>query len=232
MLNMKYRISKLICFCLVGLLAGCGLIDMEFDSETQELVSMHFTYDTVYVMKGDTFFLAPYIQPDTLSNTTIYMYSNDDRVVGVRNDTIYAADEGTTTLVAVSVSHALSDTCTVVVMPRWGDFDGRGFVNDMVVYSHILVTGYAPGSRMIFAAFHDDEIRGLGEAMNDDRTLYRFRVWSNEFYVSGDNPGHEEITFRAYSPRTLQVQTSPSLVIPFDGETHGSPSRPTELTFK
>ena len=229
---MKYRISKLICFCLVGMLASCGLIDMEFDSETQELVSMHFNYDTVYVMKGDTFFLAPYIYPDTLSNTTIYLYSNDDQVVGVRSDTIYAVEEGETTMVAVSVSPALADTCTVIVMPRWEEPDNRSFINDMVVYTHILVTGYPPGSRMIFGAFHDDEIRGVGVPLNADRTLYRFRVWSNEFYVSGDQPGNEEITFRAYNPRTLQMQTTNSLVIPFDGETHGSPSNPTDLIFK
>ncbi|MCR4922023.1 MAG: hypothetical protein K5945_10045 [Bacteroidaceae bacterium] len=231
---MKYRLSKLICFCLVGMLTGCGLIDMEFDPITQQIISMQFNYDTVYVMKGDTFFLAPYIYPDTVSNTTMYMKSFDEQVVGVQNDTIFAAEEGTTQVVAVSVSHGLADTCTVIVLSRWDDIleRKREFSNDMVVYAHILVDGFAPGSKMIFGAFCDDEVRGLAEPMKDDRSLYRFRIWSDEFHVSGDDPGTEEITFRGYNPRTLQMTTTNSLKIRFDGESHGTPSKPLELTFK
>lgn len=230
---MKYRLSKLMCFCLVGLLTSCGLIDMEFDPVTQQIISMKFNYDTVYVMKGDTFFLAPYIYPDTVSNTTMYMYSFNKQIVGVQNDTIFAAEEGETGVVAVSVSHALSDTCHVIVLPRWEEPREHKYLNDMVVYAHILSGGMAPGSKMLFGAFCGDEPRGLAVPMTDDRSLYRFRVWSNEFYVSGDNPGHEEITFRAYNPRTLQMQeTAVPFSIMFDGETHGTPSEPIELRFK
>jgi hypothetical protein len=205
---------------------------MEFDNDTQQIISMHFNYDTVYVMKGDTFFLAPYIYPDSVSNTTMYMASADENVVGVQNDTIYAAGVGETLIIAISVSHSISDTCTVIVMPRWEEPDDHQFINDMVVYTHILVTGYAPGSKMVFGAFCNDEIRGMGYPMNEERTLYRFRVWSDEFYVSDGDPGSEKITFRAYNPRTLQMQKSNSLNIPFDGQTHGTPSSPLELVFK
>ena len=229
---MKYRLSKLICFCLVGMMASCGLIDMEFDPITQQVISMQFNYDTVYVMKGDTFFLAPYIYPDTVSNATLYMYSANDEVVGVQNDTIFAADEGETMVVAVSVSHAISDSCVVVVMPRWDDVMDHQYVNDMVVYARILSGGLAPASKMLFSAFSDGEPRGLAVPMNEERTLYRFRIWSDDFYVSGDSPG-EEITFRAYNPRTLQVQeTMTPFSIPFDGESHGTPSKPIELRFE
>ena len=100
---MKYRLSKLICFCLVGMMTSCGLIDMEFDPITQQVISMQFNYDTVYVMKGDTFFLAPYIYPDTVSNATLYMYSANDEVVGVQNDTIFAADEGETMVCQMNI---------------------------------------------------------------------------------------------------------------------------------
>ena len=230
---MKYKLSRLICFCLVGMLMGCGLIDMEFDNETQQVISIHFNYDTVYVMKGDSFLLAPYIYPDTVTNKTLYMYSYDEQVVGIQNDTIFAAGEGETEIVAISVSHSVSDTCHVIVMPRWEDPSPNQYINDMVVYSHILVTGYSPGSRMIFGAFCNDEIRGLGKPMNDDRSLYCFRVWSNEFYVSEDEPGYEEITFRAYNPRTLQMQYPINAdTLLFDGETHGTPSQPLELRFQ
>ena len=207
---MKYRLSKLICFCLVGMVTSCGLIDMEFDPITQQVISMQFNYDTVYVMKGDTFFLAPYIYPDTVSNATLYMYSANDEVVGVQNDTIFAADEGETMVVAVSVSHAISDSCVVVVMPRWDDVMDHQYVNDMVVYARILSGGLAPAGKMLFSAFSDEEPRGLAVPMNEERTLYRFRIWSDDFYVSGDSPG-EEITFRAYNPRTLQVQEPPQM---------------------
>lgn len=227
---MKYRLSTIICVCFAMTLASCGLIDMEFDPYTQQVTNMRFSYDTVYVMKGDTFFLAPYIYPDTVSNSTIYLHSVDDRVVGVQNDTIYAADEGTTKVIAISVSHAICDTCTVVVMPRWAD-NPYQYLNDMVVYAHILMDDYVPGNLMRFGAFFEDELRGLAIPMNEDRTLYRFRVWSNQFYVSEDSPGYEDIVFRAYNPLTLQLQTA-SMVIPFDGQSHGTPSNPIELIFK
>ena len=229
---MKYKLSRLICFCLVGMLTGCGLIDMEFDKETQEVISIRFNYDTVYVMMGDTFLLAPYIYPDTVSNDVLYMFSGNEQVVGIQNDTIFAAGEGETEIVAISVNHAVSDTCHVIVMPRWTEPSGYDYINDMVVYTHILVTGYEPGSRMIFGAFCNDEVRGLAVPLRDDRSLYRFRVWSDEFYVSEGDPGNEKITFRSYNPRTLQMQkSSNSLTIPFDGQTHGSPSKPLELRF-
>ncbi len=230
---MKYKLSRLICFCLVGMLTGCGLIDMEFDNETQQVISIHFNYDTVYVMKGDSFLLAPYIYPDTVTNKTLYMYSYDEQVVGIQNDTIFAAGEGETEIVAISVSHSVSDTCHVIVMPRWEDPGSYQYISDMVVYTRILVGGYAPGSKMIFGAFYNDEVRGLGVPMRDDRSLYRFRVWSDEFNVSGSDPGSENITFRAYNPRTLQMQRPTNgLTIRFDGETHGTPSRPLDLIFK
>ena len=55
---------------------------------------------------------------------------------------------------------------------------------------------------------------------------------SDDFYVSRDSPG-EDITFRAYNPRTLQVQeTMTPFSIPFDGESHGTPSKPIELRFE
>ena len=229
---MRYRLSKLICFCLVGMLTGCGLIDMEFDPVTQQIISMQFNYDTVYVMKGDTFFLAPYIYPDTVSNTTMYMKSLDDGVVGVQNDTIFAAGEGETQVIAVSVSHGLADTCTVIVLPRWDVPLERDYINDMVVYAHILVGGFPPGSKMMFCAFSDDEPRGMATPMNEERTLYRFRVWSEDYYVSPESPG-EQITFRAYNPRTLQMQyPTKADTIYFDGETHGTPSKPLEMSFK
>ena len=167
-----------------------------------------------------------------MSNTTLYLYSTNEQVVGVQNDTIYAADEGETLVVAVSVSHAISDSCVVVVMPRWDDVNEHQYINDMVVYAHILSGGMAPAGKMLFGAFSDGEPRGLAEPMNEERTLYRFRVWSDDFYVSQGRPG-EEITFRAYNPRTLQVQeTMTPFSIPFDGESHGTPSKPIELRFE
>ena len=150
----------------------------------------------------------------------------------MQNDTIFAADEGETLVVAVSVSHAISDSCVVVVMPRWDDVMDHQYVNDMVVYARILSGGLAPAGKMLFSAFSDGEPRGLAVPMNEERTLYRFRIWSDDFYVSGDSPG-EEITFRAYNPRTLQVQeTMTPFSIPFDGESHGTPSNPIELRFE
>lgn len=223
---MKHRLLTLLITLSSLCITSCGLIDMEFDPFTQQISDVSFVYDTVYVMKGDTFFLAPYFSPDTVNNSSFFMRSCDDDVVRVQTDTILASGEGSTLLIATSASGDKSDTCTVIVMKPW-QVTPYEYPNDMVVYAHITFDGNTPPSRMVFGSFCDDEPRGVAIPMKEDRSLYRFRIWSNSVLVNEEAFG-EDIYFRGYDPLTLQVYEFP-LELPFTGQTHGTPSKPIEL---
>lgn len=211
---------------MVGLLTSCGLIDMEFDPTTQQIISMSFAHDTVYVMRGDTFFLAPYIYPDTVGNNTLYMYAEDDSIVGVRNDTIYAAEEGITQLVAVSVSHAIKDTCTVVVMEPWDRYF-RDYLYDQVIYATLNMPAghtFNPNSMMV-GAFIEGECVGVGRPVETPtgQQLLHFRCW-----LDSDDDPDTEMYFMIYYKPTLQLGYITETV-PCDGATRGTPSRPFVL---
>ena len=57
------------------LTASCGLLDMEFDEGTQMVYEMRLDRDTVHVMVGDTFVLAPIFVPDSVSNHEVFFLS-------------------------------------------------------------------------------------------------------------------------------------------------------------
>ena len=226
---MKYRLLKPICLCLVAMLTGCGHNDTELDPAAQQIIDISFTNDTVYAMAGDAFTLTPQIYPETASSSSVYLRSGNAKVVDITDKAIYALGEGTTYVIASSMDQTIADTCVVVVIPRWVD-DPYRYLNDMVVYAHISHQGLVPKAWIKVAAFYGNELRGTGEPMNTGRSLWRFRIWSNQSNVSTAQPGNENISFRLYDPQMLQIQTS-SLTI-FDGQSHGTPVQPLELTFK
>ena len=217
---------------LSQLFMSCGLIDMDFDPVTQKVLSLTFTYDTVYVMERDTFFLAPYIYPDSVGSKSIKWETEDEGVVCCYSDTIVAEGEGETRVIATTVSNGRSDTCTVIVMPRW-EVDKRTYPNDMTVYASIEVDGKVPPKSMAFGAFCDEDPRGMAIPLDEERTLYRFRVWSHSFADRDDEDFDERecepITFRAYNRVTLQMFELQA-EIPFTVGSYGTPSDPLRLT--
>lgn len=217
---------------LSQLFMSCGLIDMDFDPVTQKVLSLTFTYDTVYVMERDTFFLAPYIYPDSVGSKSIKWETEDEGVVCCYSDTIVAEGEGETRVIATTVSNGRSDTCTVIVMPRW-EVDNRTYPNDMTVYASIEVDGKVPPKSMVFGAFCEDEPRGMAIPMDEERTLYRFRVWSFSTTDRDDEDFSEKycepISLYAYNRTSLQRYKF-NVNIPFHVGNLGTPSDPLRLS--
>lgn len=226
------RLHRLLYGLIVALLpsmASCGILDIDFDAETNLVESITFQYDTVYVMENDTFFLAPYFYPDTVVSKNVTWVAEDDSIVRcIGSDTIVAAGVGTTHVIVSTVANGKSDTCQVNVMPRW-ELDPHQYPYEMVVYANISYEGKTIPANMKVGAFCNDEFRGVAVPMNVDRSLYRFRI-SGLF--RGDAESYqEEISILAYDGRTLQLY-KPSLTFLFDGESHGLPSSPIEIKIK
>lgn len=232
--SIYHRLQLGLAAILMPCLLSCGLIEMEFDNETQQLVSFEFTYDTVYAMKGDTFFLAPYLYPDNGLSSSLYWQSDNRSIVNCINDTIVAESEGWTRVMATTLSNGITDTCTVCIMRPWLTLS-HPYPDDMAVYAHITVDGKEPGKHMMFCAYLPDEEgvyepRALGVPMNEERSIYFFRVWGELGAVpdNDDDSGLEPVLFRAYNKNTLQVKVFPQQV-GFNGQTKGTPSHPIEL---
>lgn len=227
---MKHRLLTLLITLGSLWLTSCGLIDMEFDPYTQTVTNVKFAYDTVYVMQGDTFFLAPYIEPDSVSNETLYMESEHDSIVSVQSDTIIAMGEGETHLIAVSASQSMTDTCLVMVMQPWrvSPYD---HLYDMVIYADIdLGKGlYFNPSIMDVAAFRNGTCIGKGETieMPDGKRYTRFRCWTNTDPEESDP--EDFIYFMIHYKMNLQIGFFEQ-TIPFDGKTHGTLSNLVKLT--
>ena len=49
------NISSASCLIMAFLLTSCGIIDMEFDENVQDVYDMQLDHDTVYVTQGDSF---------------------------------------------------------------------------------------------------------------------------------------------------------------------------------
>lgn len=224
---MRIRNSALVLICLG--LTSCGLIEMDFDTETNQVRSLTFTYDTVYVMVQDTFFLAPYIYPDSVGSKSVFWEAEKDSIVKCMNDTILANKEGWSKVMATTLINSRSDTCTVCVMPRW-EVSVYEYPSDMVIYAHILIDGKVPQKNWIFGAFDADGVpRGLARPMDEDRTIYCFRVWS-PFTIGDPEEANDYINLRAYNPVTLQVYDFGYSTL-FTGLNDGTPSAPVQLSF-
>ena len=76
------------------LLTSCGIIDMEFDENVQDVYDMQLDHDTVYVTQGDSFVLQPVFTPDSVSNREVFFQSANEEIAYIKNDTIYAESIG------------------------------------------------------------------------------------------------------------------------------------------
>ena len=98
---------------------------------------------------------------------------------------------------------------------------------EMVVYADVSVYGQPPREDMLVAAFVGDVIRGVGQPVRvGPKTLHRIRIY-NDAEMPLD---YAEVSFAfwLYDSQSLQRIRFP-LVIPYTGETYGTPSEPLEL---
>ena len=213
---------------MVSVTASCGLMDFEFDEEALEAYDMQLDRDTVYVMVGDSFCLAPVFDPDTVSNREIYLESSADSIISIMNDTIVALSSGDAFVRAVSVQHRIADTCYVHVVERW-QLNPSAFSDDMVLYLKPQFGGvqYNPATMML-GAFCGGDLRGIAELKNwNGREYLVLRVYGDYDY---ENTGEqrEVIRFGLYDRRRVNITYSARSLV-FDGETHGTLHQLLEL---
>ena len=229
------RIIHILSFSSIMLLASlftsCGLIDMEFDENVEIDYDMQLDRDTVYVTVGDSFVLHPVFSTDSVINREVFFASAHEDIAYIHNDTIKAAGEGETVISATSVMNEKTDSCRVFVLPPW-EIDIYKYSSDMVAYVTATVDGVPlnPETQMI-AAFVGAELRGIGEPMKlkDSKTIVRIRIYGYYEWDDGEPTAPELVRFVCYDREKLMLKHL-SLYIPFDGETHGRPSAPLELT--
>lgn len=227
-------LRHLIAFSCAAVLASfmpsCGLIDMEFDENVQMAYDMKLDHDTVYVIEGDTIVLQPLFSPDTVSNREVFFHSANEDIAYIHNDTIIAVKEGETVISATSVMCEKMAFCQIYVMAPW-EINIHKYSNDMVAY----VTASIDGEPLNFenqtiGAFVGSELRGIGQLFEwNDKKFLQIRIYGH-FEWGNDEPTRPELVrFVCYDKEKMTL-TYLSLNISFDGETHGSPSSPLELT--
>lgn len=213
------------------LTASCGLLDMEFDEGTPMAYEMRLDRDSVHVMVGDTFVLAPIFVPDSMSHNEVLFVSEADGVATVSKNQVVGVSDGSTRIVAISVRDTLRAYCHVFVMAPW-QVDPYAYSDDMVVYATATVGGkpFDPETQQI-GAFSGPEFRGMGQLMEwEGRTFLQFRIYGHYEWGDDEPTMPERIRFACYDRKKVTFEYAP-LVLSFDGETHGSPSEPLELSF-
>lgn len=216
---------------LASFFTSCGLIDMEFDENVQMVYDMQLDHDTVYVAVGDSFVLHPVFVPDSVSNREVLFLSANEDVVYINNDTIVAVNEGETVVSAVSVMNEKMAFCQVYVLAPW-EVNIYKYSNDMVAYVTATIDGIpVDTNKQIIAAFVGSELRGIGQPIKlKDKNILQIRIYGH-YEWGNDEPTHPELVrFACYDREELTLRYL-SLYIPFDGETHGTPSVPLELSY-
>ncbi len=215
---------------LTSFITSCGLIDMEFDEEVQMVYDMKLDHDTIYVIEGDSIVLQPLFTPDSVSNREVFFRSANEDIAYIHNDTIIAAGEGETVISATSVMNEKMAFCQVYVMAPW-EINIYNFSNDMVVYVTASIDGEPlnPETQTI-GAFVGGNLRGIGEVIElKDTKIVRIRIYGRYEWGDDEPTRPELVRFACYDKEKLMFNYL-SLYIPFDGETHGTPSAPLELT--
>lgn len=229
------RLWRIIMFSCVAVVmtmtTSCGLIDMDFGTVIQVPYTMRLNPDTAYVMEGDTFVIAPVFVPDSVSNREVYYSSEADSVATVQGNTVVGVSEGDTRIKAISVQDTTKAYCQVFVMAPWA-VNPYDYSDDMIVYATAKIDGkpFDP-SRQMIGAFSGPEFRGMGKMIEwQGRKFLQFRIYGYMEWGDDEPTLPVQIRFACYEKEHVSLKYA-SLLLPFDGETHGTPSDPIELNF-
>lgn len=225
-------------------MTGCG--DLFSFEPTVSPYSMQLDHHTYYLMVGDSGRLYPLFTPDTISNMTLYWMSDKPFIATFADNYLIGVSPGVTTVTGVSIEYQIYDTCRVYVMAPWAVDTDDGWPFDMVVYADVTVGGQPLAPYQDVAAFCGNEVRGVGERMEQQGVSYvRFRIFSrynpeppfdpdvhpqDPLYPYEPEEQPEAFVFRLYDHHTLEL-TELHDTLRFDGETHGSPSQPYPIRF-
>jgi len=237
----------LILICLF--MASCDFFDLD-EVGAEAAVEMHLDYDTLYMMRGDTFSITPRFIPDTVNITDLYIMPVANNIVAIHGNQFEALNEGATQLYFMSVSARLKDSCMVYVSAPW-EISDYNYPYETVFYANVTVKGQPMTEGMQVAAFVGKECRAIGvEKEYLGIQMVQFRVGSE--YLSGntnlnwddfddyeddsetdDDTGYvyrERITFRLYDPVRHWIYTCRQRE-DFDNETHGTLSDLYDIKF-
>ena len=226
----KY-ISTFSCVMLLAsLFTSCGLLDMEFDENVQIAYDMQLDHDTVYVAVGDSFVLQPVFTPDSVINREVFFSTANEEIAYIHNDTIIAVSEGETVISAISVMNEKMAFCQVFVLPPW-EVNIYNYSDDMVAYLSATIDGVPIDfEKQMIVAFVGPQLRGIGQPIKlKDTTIVQIRIYGYSYWGNEEPIRPELVRFAYYDKEKLLLKYLP-LYITFDGETHGSPSTPLELT--
>ena len=224
-------LSPLFCLILMAsLLTSCGLIDMEFDDNIQAAYDMHLDRDTVFVTQGDSFVLHPVFSPDTVRNREVFFRSANEEIAYIMNNTIIAESQGETVVSATSVMNDIMAFCHVFVLAPW-EINIHMFSNDMVAYLTATIDGVPIDfEKQNVVAFVGSELRGIGKLIElKDKDVIQMRIYGHLEWDDLEPTRPELVRFAFYDKENLMLKNLP-IYLDFDGETHGSPFAPIELT--
>lgn len=215
---------------LAGYFGGACMLSACGDYYEYAIVPTTMTLEqhTMTLMVGDSAVIRPLFTPDSLSNNTVFWYSLDpDVATFVSADTIVAQTIGTTQAVAIAViDYTQIDTCTIEVIDRWV-FPENDYPHETVVYADVTIHGEPATEDDIIAAFIGGEVRGIGQMFEKGgHRVMRIRVAGD--LVDEDEMEQQSIIFCCYRRRQHIVETFPQAIY-YDGEAHGTPSKPFQL---
>ena len=224
-------LSPLSCLLLMAsLLTSCGLIDMDFDDNVQVAYDMQLDRDTVFVTQGDSFVLHPVFSPDTVRNREVFFRSANEEIAYIMNNTIIAESQGETVVSATSVMNDIMAFCHVFVLAPW-KINIHMFSNDMVAYLTATIDGVPIDfEKQNVVAFVGSELRGIGKLIElKDKDVIQMRIYGHLEWDDLEPTRPELVRFAFYDKEYLMLKNLP-IYLDFDGETHGSPFAPIELT--
>jgi len=200
-------------------LTGCGLIDVDVDTDARPVGSMTLGRDTLFAMVGEQFALEPVFEPDTISNKAVLFVSDNTDIVQVDGNLLTATAPGWVKMSCISASGNYIDTCHVCVLPRW-EVSEYDYPDDMLVFASVSIGGKEPTDDMTVAALVGDEARAIGEWRTvAGRRCMVFRIFEQ---------APQLILFGYYDRRNHVFDYFPQ-TLDFDGDTHGSPLQPFTL---
>lgn len=218
--------KNIICLSILAivlLLTSCGeIMDIKIIVDAKQ---MHLDRNTLLIMKGDSCRLNMVFTPDSVTNESAFWSVAEPHCVSVTsNGMVLAKSVGETDIKVISVQSRLEDTCHVTVFDTWTDLPCSMYPYDMVVYANVTINGKPMTNDQVITANCGDELRGYGHLRTyNGVTCCVIRIWS-------PNPSGETIAFCSYDHNTVTLVPS-SFTLPFDGESHGTPSRPLNIDF-
>jgi hypothetical protein len=235
---MRYRLFRLLA---VGswllAFASCGIVDIDVDEVAEVAMSFQLERDTVYLQQAEKYTFTPVFQPDSLSNQEVFYQSLGDTVAVMQDNMVVGVAPGWATIMAMSVSSRMIDSCHVCVLPVWAPSE-EGYPYETIVYADVTVKGRPMDGDMVVAAICSNEVRGVGTIIEQHGHRYMvFRVGSisnGEEADDDDDEPHEVqkeyFSFQCYDRRSHWLYRGTTSIV-FDGEMHGTPTNPVRLNF-